>query len=82
MWFFLSYLFVIVLSHFYFRDVGGDLIGSIMFEQTKTLAPARFQKVARDGKILETELMVEHRKKVEKKISGNQAFAAPKVSNC
>lgn len=60
---------------------GGDLVGSIMFEQTKTLAPARFQKVGRDGKIHETEMMTEHRKRVNQKIAGNHAFAPPRKSN-
>ncbi|VDO37447.1 unnamed protein product, partial [Onchocerca flexuosa] len=41
-----------------------DLITSIMFEQTKTLAPARYQRILRDGTIGENEQMIKQRKKL------------------
>ncbi|VDK64255.1 unnamed protein product [Onchocerca ochengi] len=46
-----------------------DLITSIMFEQAKTLAPARYQRILRDGTIGENEQMIKQRKKlVDEKI--------------
>uniref|UniRef100_A0AAF5PI03 RING-type domain-containing protein n=1 Tax=Wuchereria bancrofti TaxID=6293 RepID=A0AAF5PI03_WUCBA len=41
-----------------------DLITSIMFEQAKTLASARYQCILRDGTIGETEQMIKQRKKL------------------
>ncbi|VBB30680.1 unnamed protein product [Acanthocheilonema viteae] len=40
-----------------------DLITSIMFEQAKTLAPARYQCILRDGTIGESEQMINQRQK-------------------
>ncbi|VDM47438.1 unnamed protein product [Toxocara canis] len=55
-----------------------DLVDSIMFEQTKTLAPSFCNEVLRDGSIRETERMAEHRKKVEERISTVEALTQPK----
>lgn len=35
-----------------------------MFEQAKTLAPARYQRILRDGTIVESEEMIKQRKKL------------------
>ncbi|KHN72460.1 PHD and RING finger domain-containing protein 1 [Toxocara canis] len=56
-----------------------DLVDSIMFEQTKTLAPSFCNEVLRDGSIRETERMAEHRKKVEERISTVEALTQPKM---
>ncbi|KAK6110911.1 Zinc finger C3HC4 type (RING finger) family protein [Brugia pahangi] len=45
-----------------------DLITSIMFEQAKTLAPARYQRILRDGTIGETEQMIKQKKKLLEKV--------------
>ncbi len=39
-----------------------------MFEQAKTLAPARYQRILRDGTIGETEQMIKQKKKLLEKV--------------
>ncbi|CAG9531659.1 unnamed protein product [Cercopithifilaria johnstoni] len=55
-----------------------DLITSIMLEQAKTLAPARYQRILRDGTISESEQMIKQRKKLvdEKIVAYKELFSS------
>uniref|UniRef100_A0A0R3RUZ8 RING-type domain-containing protein n=1 Tax=Elaeophora elaphi TaxID=1147741 RepID=A0A0R3RUZ8_9BILA len=54
-----------------------DLITSIMFEQAKTLAPAQYQRILRDGTIGESEQMIKQRKKlIDEKIVACKEIAS------
>ena len=58
----------------------GDLLGSIMEEQIKTLAPSKYLKVdSSKGTIVDTEGMQEYRKKIDEKLSRVKAFKLSKV---